>query len=437
MSNLLFSIPVGGHGSQDIESLPSYLCRISYWHGISVGQMLTKIAYLSNKYALYESRDFKISTSFKASDLLRHGKINRRLTQCLASCNGVDLTGTSMPIFGTILTRSRGELVKDIRWCPFCLEEMVVNGVDPYFKLAWQFNAISFCDVHKVNLQHQCLYCGSTQFCFARNQRLEKCQKCSRNLYEITEGKRQHLITANPEDVAYDVWRLIGDVATRGGNTILSYGVHRSCCDLQSHFSMYDRGREFYRLLNHPELTAVIYFQQKLCFNSVRILAANAGVPLYDFLNGEAKRHTANLDFDCPAKISNTFLETQRKNHRDHQKMIYQLNDLASSASPPLSLKAVARRLAVSVGYLEYRFPNHAKLIVDKYRAYQLRLSMQKRYRAQVAALRYFGDNSKLHSRREAYRVLSDETGLPKWVLKSAIQTAYGAMQAEGVWRPI
>ena len=78
MSNLLFSIPVGGHGSQDIESLPSYLCRISYWHGISVGQMLTRIAYLSNKYAFDGRRDFKISTSFKASDLLRHGRTYHR-----------------------------------------------------------------------------------------------------------------------------------------------------------------------------------------------------------------------------------------------------------------------------------------------------------------------------------------------------------------------
>lgn len=32
-------------------------------------------------------------------------------------------------------------------------------------------------------------------------------------------------------------------------------------------------------------------------------------------------------------------------------------------------------------------------------------------------------------SRKQAYRQLQEETGLPKWVLKNAIQTAYGVLQ--------
>lgn len=428
MNNLLFNIPVGGHGSQDVESLPSYLCRLAYWHGISIGQMLTKVSYFSNKYTLIDSQKVKFPTALKASDLLRHGKLNQELSQCLMACNGVDLTGTSMPIFGTILTRSRGELVKDLRWCPLCLEEMVRNDLDPYFKLAWQFNSINFCDEHKIKLQHQCPFCGSMQFCFPRKYKLDKCQNCGGHLFKIDTRERSDFAIAKQEDIAHDVWRLIGDVATHGCDTILSYGVHRSCCDLQSHFSMYDRGLEFYSLLNHAELTAVIYFQQKLCFNSARILAANAGVPLYDFLNGKAKNYTIQLDFDCPVKISNTFLKAQRKTYRDHSLVSKKLKDLLSS-DPPMSLKSAACRLGVSVGYIEYRFPAYTKIIVEKYRKYQQTISMKRRYRAQVAALRFFSDDSKYHSRKEAYRVLREETGLPKWVLKEAIQTAYGALQ--------
>ncbi|BFM05686.1 hypothetical protein GCM10025791_44560 [Halioxenophilus aromaticivorans] len=54
------------------------------------------------------------------------------------------------------------------------------------------------------------------------------------------------------------------------------------------------------------------------------------------------------------------------------------------------------------------------------------------RYRAQTAALQFFIDDryaDHTQSRKEAFRVLKEETGLPKWVLKNAIQTAYGVFQ--------
>ena len=56
------------------------------------------------------------------------------------------------------------------------------------------------------------------------------------------------------------------------------------------------------------------------------------------------------------------------------------------------------------------------------------------RYRAQTAALQFFIDDryaDHTQSRKEAYRVLKEETGLPKWVLKDAIQTAYSALIPE------
>lgn len=57
------------------------------------------------------------------------------------------------------------------------------------------------------------------------------------------------------------------------------------------------------------------------------------------------------------------------------------------------------------------------------------------RYRAQAATLQFFVDDryaDHTQSRKEAYRALKEETGLPKWVLKNAIQTAYGALQIGG-----
>ena len=81
---------------------------------------------------------------------------------------------------------------------------------------------------------------------------------------------------------------------------------------------------------------------------------------------------------------------------------------------------------------MEYRFPSLVRQVVEKSQAYQKREQLIRRYRAQAAALQFFTDDRYLdhtRSRKEAYRVLKQETGLPKWVLKNAIQTAYGALQ--------
>lgn len=81
---------------------------------------------------------------------------------------------------------------------------------------------------------------------------------------------------------------------------------------------------------------------------------------------------------------------------------------------------------------MEYRFPSLVRQVVEKSQAYQKRKQLVRRYRVQAAALQFFtaeryADHTR--SRKEAYRVLKEETGLPKWVLKNAIQTAYGVLQ--------
>ncbi len=56
---------------------------------------------------------------------------------------------------------------------------------------------------------------------------------------------------------------------------------------------------------------------------------------------------------------------------------------------------------------------------------------LKKIYRAQASALAFFIDekySTQQKSRKQAYRVLREETGLPKFMLKRAIQSAYFAL---------
>ncbi|WP_018414510.1 hypothetical protein [Teredinibacter turnerae] len=116
---------------------------------------------------------------------------------------------------------------------------------------------------------------------------------------------------------------------------------------------------------------------------------------------------------------------------RDHRQVIRQLRDNLNFNENPLSLKETARQLDVSVGYLEYRFPAQCKDIVRRYMLYTQQEQLRKRYLAQSKALEYFISKAKSgqpKSRKKAYRILKEQTGLPKFVLKRAINIAYRAL---------
>lgn len=120
-------------------------------------------------------------------------------------------------------------------------------------------------------------------------------------------------------------------------------------------------------------------------------------------------------------------LKHRKKTVRNH-KYAYrkQVAYLEEQQIPP-SLKEAARFSQVSPRYLEYRFPSLVRRIVERYQSYQYQTTLVNRYHTQAAVLQFFteeryGDHTQ--SRKGAYRVLKEETGLSKRVLKNAIQTA-------------
>ena len=128
-------------------------------------------------------------------------------------------------------------------------------------------------------------------------------------------------------------------------------------------------------------------------------------------------------------------MEKTGRIHRNHVEVRRRLEQIAPTHEPALSLRVLVRWGGVSVGYIDYRFPDLAKRVIEQHPRYQQREQLVKQYRAQAAALQFFTDDryaDHTRSRKEAYRVLRAETGLPKWVLKNAIQTAYRALQVGG-----
>ena len=127
-------------------------------------------------------------------------------------------------------------------------------------------------------------------------------------------------------------------------------------------------------------------------------------------------------------------IKPRKKVVRNHKQEYQKIVALIEAQTAPPSLKRLAKLANLSVGYMEYRFPSLVRKVVDESQAYLRNEKLSRQYRAQEAAIRFFTDPRYAdynQSRKEAYRVLREETGLPKWVLKNAIQTAYGALHVE------
>src|SRR5690606_20062041 len=104
------------------------------------------------------------------------------------------------------------------------------------------------------------------------------------------------------------------------------------------------------------------------------------------------------------------------------------IGKILSDRPDPPSLKELAESVGVSVGYLSYRYPVLSKNVVIKHKKHADEAMRMKRSLALAKALDYFVSEKYGYvgsSRKQAYKILREETGLPKFVLKSAIQKAY------------
>ncbi|WP_289083745.1 hypothetical protein, partial [uncultured Spongiibacter sp.] len=154
-------------------------------------------------------------------------------------------------------------------------------------------------------------------------------------------------------------------------------------------------------------------------------------VSLSALLSGDAIQSSSILTADWFCEFPPGFAPIERKHQRNHEKVLSALQKLLSSEGCPPSKKEAARKLGVSVGYLEYRFPAVISRVVQNHREFVESQRRARKLEARRAALEYFVApeyREAVKSRKQAYRVLRQETGLPKFMLKDAINDVYASV---------
>ncbi|MFL0798006.1 MAG: TniQ family protein [Cellvibrionaceae bacterium] len=429
MYSQLFPTPLQGVSSAEVESLPSYIHRAALEHGVSVGDLLRYVYRLGLKDH-HVNTSVQLPSYVQTSDLVRSSRTSNMFRGLLEQYTSQDLSTSMLWVLEGVLSRSKLEVTKGFRWCPECFSEFLSLGKEPYFKLIWHMSAVSACPIHRTPLVEACEFCGSDQSTYRVKVPLGYCQSCGKSLSKRKRRLKAKDVRFSWEDIGLDIVQLFNDLAINGCELPES-GPKQSLDDLFDYYWRMGREDEFYGALTRDESLAILYEQTPFSLKTARRVSYRLGVSLYDFLSGNAALTTDVLDSEMFCNLPPGYLEANKKTKRDHRGVLNKVKRYLREHTNPPSLAELARAVGVSTGYLEYRHPVLSKDVVVKHQLYLEHEKLRKTYRAQELALKFFLDEKyakQPKSRKQAYRVLREETGLPKWVLKDAIQVAYRAL---------
>ncbi len=426
----LFPIVLRGVNTAEVESLPSYLHRVAFEHGVYTGEILRFL----HRHGMREQRihaGAKLASYIKVAEFVRPGRTTDMIRDLLQYFSGQDLSQTTLWVLDRALGRSCGEVVKGFRWCPECFSEMMSVGAEPYFKLIWHMSAISACPIHRTPLSNACEFCGCDQVSYKRERTLGHCQACGNALSKRKRRLRNSDICLSWQDNGFDIIRLFSELAETEPDSLLAGGAKKSIDDLLDYYWRNGSENVLYRAITRDEVLAIIHNQTPISLKSARRVAYRLGLSLFDLLSGNAAQTTDVLDHSQFCTFPPSYLDVTKKTKRDHRVILNRTKQLLSASVVPPSLKKLAEELGVSVGYLEYRHPALVQDVVSRHTEYEEHQRLKLIYSAQRVALEFFLAEKyarEPHSRKHAYRILRAETGLPKFLLKRSIQKAYSAV---------
>ena len=156
----LFSLPMLGQGTADVESLSSYVLRLAYEHGVSAGTLLSGIFEASGQGGRTARPGLGGRRGIET--LSRVNSFSKGLRVQLSEAIGQDFF--CLPLH--FLDKQVYQISTDIggfRWCPECFAEMSQVGAPRYIKQLWHMVAVIHCPLHRTPLVGTCPNCGSEQ----------------------------------------------------------------------------------------------------------------------------------------------------------------------------------------------------------------------------------------------------------------------------------
>jgi hypothetical protein len=175
----LYNITPLGMGTPYIESLTSYIIRLSYLHCVTTGTLVKEVitpllekSYLSaiatrGGNGFYQSSNGINGIQSQAEDFY----------SVISNLTGVNVKNSTL-LFLSDAFPTKGLLRKFKVWCPLCYEESKNKKEIPFDQLIWCFQDLLSCSIHRVKLETECPSCNKKQFYLYRKSRPGCCCFC-------------------------------------------------------------------------------------------------------------------------------------------------------------------------------------------------------------------------------------------------------------------
>ncbi|AUM66899.1 hypothetical protein C0R09_21540 [Brevibacillus laterosporus] len=171
---ILYNLPPIGAGSIHVESLTSYISRISTAHNVTVGVFFTKIIF---PYLGKESFPRDGFTPKKSCTFNNFHQSSKELISALTDLTTINnLNHLTLIDFSCFL--SNYEVRFNKYWCSCCFQESRDDNLPIYEQLLWVFNVVEICLKHNCKLICSCPSCKTDQYHLARRNIMGYCYKC-------------------------------------------------------------------------------------------------------------------------------------------------------------------------------------------------------------------------------------------------------------------
>jgi hypothetical protein len=370
----LYSLEPQGLNSPLVESLTSYIMRLSEVHSVSVGRLINIIyaAHLKNRsyVELFGKAQFSSDSYINST-----GNIAEDFVGVTAKLTGItEMELRQLTLLNWSGIRVRNFMRETRAWCPECLQEMKTNG-GIYEPLIWNIKSIKICFKHNLQLEELCPSCNSKVNTLRSFSRVGHCSKCNNFL-----GKS---IMRNPEfndnDVLWEQWKchtiahmilnykVVDDYLTPTQITelirnIINHSTGGNKAEFSRKFDINRNSTEFWCRGTHiPDFNRLLQFSY---YYKVHLLEMIINFPWQQKeFNKEAYQHVTKR----------RFMQVNPEEVRLYLREIIERDDY-----PPLSLSQVINQNRYLESVLYYNAREECEIITRKYKEY---LSLRKKER--------------------------------------------------------
>lgn len=422
-SSYLFSLPLRGVGSVEVESLPSYLCRLSAAHSASVRDVIEHAFLWLRRSGQEVEMPFVTRSPERLGYYVRPNSTTRLLVEALAAATQRrELRCGTFLALEQALDRCMGTFDGSLRWCPMCVREFAASSDEGYFKLQWQLADVMRCVIHGVPLANTCPHCGVHQNGSARRTDCVHCVRCEQPLCQSSD------VASAPGSWRVEAADLIAVVDEISSDAELAYpadGCRRLLSELFDRVWGQEQELKLWKIVPRDECLAIIDGTLPVTLKTARRLAYRLGIRLPDLMAGVLAPTTSLLDASWTDKLPSSMRPRRRAARRDREFLMGRLEDALHCArkGQPVSLRHVAIDLGVSTGCLSYHFPLLARELLSLHRRWREEERRRKSLEARSVVLKYIAERAMdgSVSRKGMLRTLRAETGLPKEVLRTEI----------------